>query len=222
MLHRVLRRAGGSAKLWQSSRAALFAVSQDVFPGVAAPSRLAPCRKAHAETAVNPLVTVQTVGFTSDNSVVRVAFDDGTTSRFHALWLRDHCPCPLCVGVTKQKSIDFLDIPEGITPSNIDVNVEKGGMRVEWSEGPHASRASPHVSEYSSEWLRAHSYWANTSGGETLPTKPTLATDPATDKRSRVLWKTAHFGSSSAPDSARFFPVRFTSVTRFAGSMTML
>jgi len=81
---------------------------------------------------------------------VEIAWDDARISRFHALWLRDNCPCPSCRHPQAlERTFKFIDhaMPE-IVAARLG---EAGDLVVEFrsTEGRHASR-------FSAGWLRRH------------------------------------------------------------------
>lgn len=79
-----------------------------------------------------------------------VRWSDGHNSRFHALWLRDNCPCSECVDpVTREQIFDISTLPDDIAIAASEVD-DDGVLSVAWSDG-HASRYHP-------GWLRAHCY----------------------------------------------------------------
>ncbi|KAH9068175.1 hypothetical protein EDB83DRAFT_636043 [Lactarius deliciosus] len=48
---------------------------------------------------------------------VFIQWDGTTRSKFHHIWLRDHCRCPRCFhSVTKQRLINTFEIPPGLEP----------------------------------------------------------------------------------------------------------
>jgi gamma-butyrobetaine dioxygenase len=79
---------------------------------------------------------------------VRVGWDDGLETRFHAVWLRENSPDPETTHpVTREQALMLADIPEGIAAET--AAVEPGGvLAIRWNDG-HASRYHP-------GWLRAH------------------------------------------------------------------
>lgn len=79
---------------------------------------------------------------------VRVVWDDGIETRFHAVWLRENSPDPDTTHpVTREQALMLSEIPETVAAGS--VAVEPGGvLAVRWSDG-HASRYHP-------GWLRAH------------------------------------------------------------------
>ncbi|KAI8866430.1 Trimethyllysine dioxygenase, partial [Ramicandelaber brevisporus] len=90
-------------------------------------------------------------------------WQDGNTSRFSSFWLRDHCRCPECRhSVTQQRLVDTVSLPADVAPSKLEpasgstaTKVNTGdyadAVSVTWSHGGHHS-------QFSSAWLRAHSY----------------------------------------------------------------
>jgi gamma-butyrobetaine hydroxylase len=68
------------------------------------------------------------------------------SSRFHALWLRDNCPCPECRHESGQRLLDTRAIPDDL--SVVAVTGDDGVLHVSFSDG--------HVGQYDEAWLRAH------------------------------------------------------------------
>ncbi|EMD33487.1 hypothetical protein CERSUDRAFT_118069 [Gelatoporia subvermispora B] len=86
-----------------------------------------------------------------DDRKVVVGWDDGEWSRYHNIWLRDHCRCPECFHpITKQRLVNTFDIPADIRPA--EVNSTPEGLEVKWPS------SQPHTSLYPWSWLRETSY----------------------------------------------------------------
>jgi gamma-butyrobetaine dioxygenase len=66
-------------------------------------------------------------------------------SRFHALWLRDNCPCPECRHESGQRLLDTRSIPDGLEVVGVSGT---GALQVSFSDG--------HVGTYDEAWLQAH------------------------------------------------------------------
>ncbi|KAF9266539.1 Trimethyllysine dioxygenase [Marasmius fiardii PR-910] len=82
---------------------------------------------------------------------VAVGWDTQTWSRFHHVWLRDHCRCPECFhAVTKQRLLNTFEIPADIKPLSVNARLE--GLEVAWPS------SNPHISLYPWSWLRHNSY----------------------------------------------------------------
>jgi len=82
---------------------------------------------------------------------VAVGWDTRTWSRFHHIWLRDHCRCPKCFhAITKQRLVNTFEIPSDIKP--ILVESKPDGLEVTWPS------SDPHVSLYPWSWLQMNSY----------------------------------------------------------------
>lgn len=93
----------------------------------------------------------------ADAGKVAIGWDTRTWSRFHNIWLRDHCRCPKCFHpATKQRLLDTFEIPTDIAPLHIEAKVE--GLEVTWPS------QDPHVSLYPWSWLQRHSYDPSLSG----------------------------------------------------------
>src|SRR5213082_3529810 len=62
--------------------------------------------------------------------------------RFHALWLRDNCPCPECRHESGQRLLDTRSLPDDLAVAKVN------GYEVSFSDG--------HTSVYDPAWLRAN------------------------------------------------------------------
>jgi gamma-butyrobetaine dioxygenase len=118
----------------------------------------------------------------STDRVVRLVWDDGTTSTFHHVWLLDNC-LHCRHAATGHRVVETSAIA-GAAPSVVEI-AESGDLLVLWSD--------EHSSVYPAAWLRDHDYsngvrreriepvlW-DASGASDLPAAdyPTLLTDPA-------------------------------------------
>ncbi|KZS92481.1 homoaconitase [Sistotremastrum niveocremeum HHB9708] len=91
---------------------------------------------------------------TFDEKRVSVGWDATNWSKFHHIWLRDHCRCPSCFHeITKQRLVDTFDIPKDIHPLKVESTVE--GLQVHW---PASQAEGPHISVYPWSWLYDNSY----------------------------------------------------------------
>lgn len=87
------------------------------------------------------------------DGLVDVAWSDGRISPFHFDWLRDNCPCRLCVhGQTREQVFEIIDAPEGLAATEAEPD-SHGGLTVRWRDG--------HQSRYEAGWLRANAYDAD-------------------------------------------------------------
>lgn len=80
---------------------------------------------------------------------VEVLFEDKSKSLYPHVWLRENCHCPKCFNkdaIARLFLIEELDLD--IEPKNIQV--EDGGLRVEWKDG--------HSSFFAGDWLRQRSF----------------------------------------------------------------
>ncbi|PFH53122.1 hypothetical protein AMATHDRAFT_1547 [Amanita thiersii Skay4041] len=86
-----------------------------------------------------------------DERKVSIGWDAQTWSRFHNMWLRDHCRCPHCFHpVTKQRLVNTFEIPTNIAPTRVAAMPD--GLEVSWPG------IQPHVSLYPWSWLQTNSY----------------------------------------------------------------
>ncbi|KAF7327436.1 hypothetical protein MKEN_00321500 [Mycena kentingensis (nom. inval.)] len=96
-----------------------------------------------------PSEDLPTISTSADK--VSVGWDTRTWSRFHNIWLRDHCRCPACFHqITKQRLVNTFDIPPGIAPSKAEPTSD--GLLLTWPS------SQPHESLYPWSWLRQNSY----------------------------------------------------------------
>ncbi|KAF3937958.1 hypothetical protein ABW19_dt0203032 [Dactylella cylindrospora] len=84
-----------------------------------------------------------------DEKKITLPWEEGKTSTFQHIWLRDHCQCSQCMHPqTKQRQLDTFSIPLNIRPSEVEPKDE--GLYVKWR--------GDHESLYTWEWLHRHSY----------------------------------------------------------------
>ena len=87
---------------------------------------------------------------------IRVEWSDGTSARFHAVWLRDNALDPTTRDPGNgQRLITLADIPADIAVS--ESAVDAGSARLTFSDGL--------TSEFPSAWLQAHVYDKPTGNG---------------------------------------------------------
>ncbi|KAH7927959.1 Trimethyllysine dioxygenase [Leucogyrophana mollusca] len=115
--------------------------------------------------AVNIVVPSDQLGFAAGNSLrdlpisnaderkVSVLWSPQNWSRFHHIWLRDHCRCADCFHpVTKQRLVNTFEIPPDIKP--VHVQSTKEGLEVVWP----STSSEFHSSFYPWSWLQTHTY----------------------------------------------------------------
>ena len=82
---------------------------------------------------------------------VEVSWADGSSARFHHVWLRDNCACDECVHpITKEQTYELVSAPVD-NPARSAAVTDGGELDVVWSVDGHRSRYHP-------GWLRAHRY----------------------------------------------------------------
>ncbi|ORY87573.1 hypothetical protein BCR37DRAFT_1216 [Protomyces lactucae-debilis] len=80
---------------------------------------------------------------------LNIPWQDGKTSSFHHIWLRDHCRSKSCFHpVTHQRLLDTSLLPRDIAPTNVEQGEE--GLTLTWPDA--------HQSYFSYDWLHRHSY----------------------------------------------------------------
>ncbi|KAF8824903.1 hypothetical protein HHX47_DHR7000212 [Lentinula edodes] len=91
-----------------------------------------------------------------DDKRVAIGWDTRTWSRFHHIWLRDHCRCPTCLHPkTMQRLLNTFQIPPDIKPIKVESSLQ--GLRVVWPAHEHTEHGE-HESVYSWKWLKENSY----------------------------------------------------------------
>lgn len=94
----------------------------------------------------------QIVRFFHSAEEIRIVWDDGRASTFHAIWLRDNCPCPKCRHPQAlERTFKFIDhgapyILSACIPGGEHLEVTFGGD------------GEPHVGRFAAGWLRSHCY----------------------------------------------------------------
>ena len=80
-----------------------------------------------------------------------VHWDNGQSSDFHYLWLRDNCPCAQCVtALTREQMFEICDVPLDIKATSAAISAENR-LLVHWDFDNHQSLYHP-------GWLKAHCY----------------------------------------------------------------
>ncbi|KAN0120946.1 hypothetical protein V8E52_004215 [Russula decolorans] len=105
---------------------------------------------------------------------VFIQWDGTTRSKFHHIWLRDHCRCPECFhSITKQRLISTFEIPPDLEP--ISTRSTSDGLEVVWP-----ASTGTHVSTYPWSWLRAinHSPSINRESAEKVLWGSKIAKEP--------------------------------------------
>jgi gamma-butyrobetaine hydroxylase len=83
---------------------------------------------------------------TTHQQTLTIAWPAGGESRFHALWLRDNCPCGDCRHASGQRLLDTRSLPDDLTV----VDLRQDGATL------HVSFSDDHAGTYDEAWLRAH------------------------------------------------------------------
>ncbi|MEX2200328.1 MAG: TauD/TfdA family dioxygenase [Dongiaceae bacterium] len=91
---------------------------------------------------------------------VTLGWDDGVRRRFHAIWLRDNCPCTACRHPqARERRFLLVDAPRTIAVDTASLT-DGGNLVVRFA--PVAGEAA-HESRYDAGWLRHHGSGMNTS-----------------------------------------------------------
>jgi gamma-butyrobetaine dioxygenase len=90
----------------------------------------------------------------SVDGVVRLSWDDGTTSTFHHVWLRDNCLH--CRHATTGHRVVETSAIAGAAPAAVEIS-PVGDLLVRWAR-IGVDEAIEHVSVFPLEWLHRHDY----------------------------------------------------------------
>ncbi|KAG9314929.1 Trimethyllysine dioxygenase [Chiua virens] len=132
---------------------------------------------------------------TADDRKISILWTPQNWSRFHHIWLRDHCRCSSCFHpVTKQRLVNTFEIPPNIKPHHVQASTE--GLEVIWP----ASGTEYHSSFYPWSWLKAHTYDPPQKSGSIFGEKalwganiskspPTVSYTEAMDESDQGLYK---------------------------------
>ncbi|SPC67398.1 related to trimethyllysine hydroxylase [Ustilago sp. UG-2017b] len=164
-----------------------------------------------------------TPGVTTDakSRSTYITWASGITSKFHNIWLRDHCRCPQCYHpTTKQRLLNTFEIAPDTQPVSVEATTE--GLLVHWPllpsersdtgstpsppveaspDAANANAAAPspgpsHPSLYPWRWLMRNSY-------SPVLSDPVTASNDDTGFKAieKVLWGK---GIGSAPPTVKF------------------
>ncbi|TEB34762.1 Trimethyllysine dioxygenase [Coprinellus micaceus] len=135
----------------------------------------APTHTPTPESSQSPVRTQDLPIVSNDAKQVAVGWDTRTWSKFHNIWLRDHCRCPKCFhAITKQRLLNTFEIPRDIAP--LTVAAKPDGLEVTWNT------SDAHISLYPWSWLRFNSYDPPSSS---FAPSPSITDD---GKPEKVLW----------------------------------
>ncbi|KAF6767587.1 Taurine catabolism dioxygenase TauD/TfdA [Kalmanozyma brasiliensis GHG001] len=125
---------------------------------------------------------------------VYITWASGITSKFHTLWLRDHCRCPSCYHpTTKQRLLNTFEVNPESEPLHTESTTE--GLLVHWpllpsERGEGVGEGEFHASVYPWRWLMRNSY------------APVLSPAEETGKTlDKVLWGK---GIGSSPPTVKY------------------
>jgi len=86
-----------------------------------------------------------------DEKVLNVTWDNGESSEYHFLWLRDNCHCDDCVtSLSKEQVFEICDVPFDIKPLSVELS-KNNTINIVWDYEEHKS-------SYHASWLKEHCY----------------------------------------------------------------
>lgn len=80
----------------------------------------------------------------ADGPTLRIDWADGRTTTFHAVWLRDNCPCPECRHPSGQRLLDSVAIPDDVAVAS--AYARDGVVETIFADG--------HSARFDAAWLR--------------------------------------------------------------------
>ncbi len=97
-------------------------------------------------------ITHKIVQAEAKGASVRIGWDDGQVSDYHAFLLRENSPDEATIHpLSRESIISPLDLPDDLKCEDVTVD-DQGALLVTWSHGGHVSRYNP-------GWLRAHGWF---------------------------------------------------------------
>lgn len=135
-----------SQQRWSSSTRATFTPATATTTGTSANTVTQP---PPASRTTSPFASPNDFAHVSgDDKIARVTWASGIESRFHHIWLRDHCRCPMCYHPkTKQRLLNTFSVPANIQPLSLEATNE--GLRVTWPPLPAPVEEEDHTSSNS-------------------------------------------------------------------------
>ena len=95
-------------------------------------------RKSHIQSVLNV------------EGLCQIVWTNGHLSDFQPLWLRDNCPCPICLhSDTRERILDIMDVDFTIElPTELYVTNDQ--LKITWQDG--------HESNFTAQWLMKNCY----------------------------------------------------------------
>lgn len=112
------------------------------------PSRCCLQRVARLTTSQHHTHLVTQLVSKTDDRLLSITWDNGTTSRFPYVYLRDICCCPECfdLGSSKQRKFDSVaGLSNDLVASQADIHLNGKQITLTWPDS--------HVTSFSSDWL---------------------------------------------------------------------
>ena len=126
------------------------------------------------------------VSAATEDRVVTVEFDDGSTRAFHHQWLRHCCYCQECGNPADGiRFCTVISFDSDIAPAR--VGVASGDLTITWPDG--------HLSTYGGDWLRYNAY-SDADRTRRAGWRPTLWRAELGDRFPTVAWADAGDGTS--------------------------
>ncbi|MDH3221654.1 MAG: TauD/TfdA family dioxygenase [Gammaproteobacteria bacterium] len=84
-----------------------------------------------------------------DNGMLEIVWQDGASSNFHPIWLRDNCRCEICGDpAIGYRNLRLTQLDLDCKPRSIETT--SAMLSIVWDDG--------HRSQYPGSWLRSHAY----------------------------------------------------------------
>ena len=98
-------------------------------------------------------MSIKSIEHETKGNQLELNWDDGQSSLYHYIWLRDNCHCSECFyPLTKQRLLNSASITNDIKPKDVSSSGSSSNelVLITWDDN--------HKSEYGANWLRIHSY----------------------------------------------------------------
>src|SRR5581483_11632447 len=85
----------------------------------------------------------------TEGETVKLTWTDGHRVSVPLLWLRDHCPCPVCLHPETRQRLSDSFVGADIVARRISFAANDRALEIEWAE-----KGGVHASRFEDAWLR--------------------------------------------------------------------
>lgn len=133
----------------------------------------------------------------SCSELVRLTWSDGSESRFHHAWLRDHCPQSLHP-VSGQREFALRELPARPAPETAAIDERGHSLELRW---PPTANGPAHNSTFDAAWLWNHRYDYSPAEG-TRAAPAAVAASMAASDAGATLWRPSDLADFGGNDPA--------------------